>query len=106
MIRGSAAGALFSLLSVVANAAAPTHPPADTQDEVRQLLDHIGASGCAFELNKTWYDARAAQTHLQHKYRYLAARGMVHNDRGLHREGRDQEQYQPGGRTARSHRDS
>jgi hypothetical protein len=77
MTRRSAAGALFSLLTLVASAVALAQPAADVQDEVRQLLDRVEASGCQFERNGTWYDALTAKTHLQDKYRYLAARGQI-----------------------------
>lgn len=44
---------------------------APVDDEIGQLLDRLGRSGCQFLRNGTWYDGERAQQHLQRKYRYL-----------------------------------
>jgi hypothetical protein len=49
------------------------------QREVAQLLDFVGKSGCQFNRNGSWYDAKKARDHLQEKYDYLNRRGQVPN---------------------------
>jgi hypothetical protein len=48
-----------------------------TGDEVQHLLDYLGRSGCQFNRNGDWHDARAARDHLQEKYDYLKKRDLV-----------------------------
>jgi hypothetical protein len=59
-------------LTVSAASAAQTTPPSSTQLEITSLLESVGASGCDFYRNGTWYDAKQAQRHLQMKYSGLA----------------------------------
>jgi hypothetical protein len=50
---------------------------ATTKQEIAQLLDHLGASGCRFNRNGTWYDASRAVAHLDRKYKYLIENNLV-----------------------------
>jgi hypothetical protein len=50
-------------------------PPAVV--EINFLLTVLGASGCEFFRNGTWYDAHQAQAHLNNKYQWLVARDRV-----------------------------
>jgi hypothetical protein len=65
--------ALGSVLAPAAGAA----PPAMVQQEVNYLLGYIGNSGCEFNRNSTWNDAKAAEAHAREKYDYLAALGWI-----------------------------
>lgn len=59
--------------AVIASAA----PTAKAQREVDGLIAALGNSGCEFERNGTWHDAKTARAHLQKKYDYLRKRGMA-----------------------------
>jgi len=52
--------------------AAQSATPAGAQLEINSLLEDVGASGCEFYRNGTWYDAKRAQAHLHLKYQALA----------------------------------
>ena len=52
---------------------------ASSKAEIGALLDRLGASGCQFNRNGTWYDAQKARAHLEEKYAYLQKRDMVPN---------------------------
>ena len=45
--------------------------------EIAALIAALGASGCAFQRNGTWYDAATARAHLQRKYEYLRKRDLA-----------------------------
>lgn len=64
----------LALLFAGVAAAAPT-PQA--QREIDALIAGLGSSGCRFERNGSWYDAKKAQSHLQQKYDYLRKRDMA-----------------------------
>lgn len=59
--------------AVIASAA----PTAKAQREIDGLIAALGDSGCEFERNGSWHDAKAARAHLQKKYDYLRKRGMA-----------------------------
>ncbi|MES2671677.1 MAG: DUF5329 domain-containing protein [Pseudomonadota bacterium] len=61
-------------VSAVAASAAPS-PKA--QREIDGLIAALGDSGCEFERNGSWHDAKTARAHLQKKYDYLRRRGMA-----------------------------
>ncbi|MBO9717083.1 MAG: DUF5329 family protein [Pseudoxanthomonas sp.] len=51
--------------------------PATVADaEIRALIAQLGQSSCRFQRNGRWYDAVAAQAHLQRKYDWAQRRGM------------------------------
>ncbi|WP_345533656.1 DUF5329 domain-containing protein [Viridibacterium curvum] len=52
-------------------------PSAVTTQEVTQLLDHLGSSGCQFNRNGSWYSSAQAKDHLISKYRYLLDKGKL-----------------------------
>jgi hypothetical protein len=62
------------MLSAAAASAAPT---AKAQREIDGLIAALGDSGCEFERNGSWHDAKAARAHLQKKYDYLRKRDMA-----------------------------
>lgn len=66
---------LPALLAFAGVASAAPTPQA--QREINALITGLGASGCQFERNGSWYDAKKAQAHLQDKYDYLRKRGMA-----------------------------
>ena len=45
--------------------------------EVDQILARVAQSGCEFYRAGSWYTAADARSHLERKYRYLAARNMI-----------------------------
>lgn len=47
---------------------------AETPKEIDGLIQAVGRSGCQFERNGKWYEAAAAQSHLQRKYDWLRKR--------------------------------
>jgi len=51
--------------------------PRSVRSEVESLLASIEASGCSFNRNGTWHDAKAAIAHLRDKYDYLVARDLI-----------------------------
>jgi Family of unknown function (DUF5329) len=59
--------------AIIASAA----PIAKAQREVDGLIAALGNSGCEFERNGSWHDAKTARAHLQKKYDYLRKRGMA-----------------------------
>lgn len=60
-----------------ATARTPAAVPTTTQREVEALIAALGDSGCRFQRNGTWHDARAAQAHLRRKYDWLRERDRV-----------------------------
>jgi hypothetical protein len=73
--RALQAACVLAALSVVPSVPAWAEPR--TGDEVQHLLDYLGRSGCQFNRNGDWHDARAARDHLQEKYDYLKKRDLV-----------------------------
>jgi hypothetical protein len=73
MIRSLACVLLLAACASTLQAA----PTVQSQREITALIDGLGASGCRFERNGSWYDAKTAQAHLQKKYDYLRKRGMA-----------------------------
>jgi hypothetical protein len=69
--------ALLLMLSMLVLPAARASPPPAAQVEIDYLLAHVGASGCEFYRNGSWYDGPRAQAHLRAKYDYLALRNLV-----------------------------
>lgn len=63
------------LLALAATAAAAPTPQA--KREIEGLIAGLGASGCGFERNGRWHDAKTAQAHLQRKYDYLRKRDLA-----------------------------
>ena len=45
--------------------------------EIEQLLARLGASGCRFQRNGSWYTAHDARAHLENKYRYLLDKQLI-----------------------------
>jgi hypothetical protein len=67
--------AVVALLALAATAAAAPTPQA--KREIEALIAGLGASGCSFERNGRWHDAKTAQAHLQRKYDYLRKRDLA-----------------------------
>jgi hypothetical protein len=58
-------------------APAPSSAQAPAVAEISYLLTSMGASGCEFYRNGSWYDSRTAQAHLQDKYDRLLAMDRI-----------------------------
>ena len=71
------AGAWVVALGLAIVPAARAEPPALVQQEIAYLLGHIGASGCDFERNGSWSDAKTAEAHVRLKYGYLLRWGRI-----------------------------
>lgn len=88
--------ALCAWLSVAAAVSAQAGPPASAapsapasrpatvagpasvaRREITALIVALGASGCEFQRNGTWYDAATARAHLQRKYEHLRKRDLA-----------------------------
>jgi hypothetical protein len=65
---------VLGLLLALPAAAAP--PPRAAR-EIDGLIGALGASGCEFQRNGSWYPAKKAQEHLRRKYDWLRKRDMV-----------------------------
>lgn len=52
-------------------------PSAGARQEIDYLLAYIGRSGCEFNRNGSWHDAKAAQDHVRTKYEFLLARDLI-----------------------------
>lgn len=59
---------LCALLGLAMAAIARSAAPPTMEPEIMALLRDVGASGCKFYRNGTWYDARRARAHLELKY--------------------------------------
>lgn len=68
--------ALFMGIHLLANAAI-AQPVSQSREEIAHLLQYVEQSGCQFNRNGTWYQARDARLHLQKKYDYLDKRGLA-----------------------------
>jgi len=63
--------------ALLATPSAWAEPPPAVQREISQLLAYLEASGCDFQRNGQWHDARAARVHIEAKYQYLLQRDLV-----------------------------
>lgn len=61
---------LWLLLAFPAAAAPSAH-------EIEQLIASLGASGCDFQRNGSWYPAKKAEAHLRRKYEWLRERNLA-----------------------------
>ena len=65
---------LVAALAPQVHAQAPASTAADM--EIRALIGQLGESSCRFQRNGRWYEAAAAQAHLQRKYDWARRRRM------------------------------
>ena len=68
---------LLLLLALVTAAPAGAAPPPAAAREIENLIAALGASGCDFQRNGSWYPAKKAEQHLRRKYDYLRERDKV-----------------------------
>jgi hypothetical protein len=57
--------------------AARAVPSAGALQEIDYLLRFVEESGCAFNRNGTWHDAKAARAHIRMKYEYILAQDGI-----------------------------
>lgn len=50
---------------------------ATSRTEIEHLLAYLGTSGCQFNRNGDWYDAKAATGHINDKYQYLLGKNKI-----------------------------
>lgn len=67
---------MMPALLAAAAATGASLPPRE-QADIEALLERVGASGCDFQRNGTWYAAAAAGDHLRRKYRVLREAGRI-----------------------------
>ena len=68
----------FLLLLCMAMPAVAAPPPTAVR-EIEGLITALGASGCDFQRNGSWYPSKQAEQHLRRKYDYLRERDKVAN---------------------------
>jgi hypothetical protein len=68
---------LVAVAAMAVQTAASAEPSPRAQAEIAYLLGVVGASGCDFNRNGSWYDAKRAEEHLRGKYEYLLQRDRV-----------------------------
>ena len=68
---------LCALLLLAAFDIARAAPPPAAAREIERLIATLGATGCAFERNGSWYPAKQAEGHLRDKYQWLRKRDLV-----------------------------
>jgi hypothetical protein len=71
------ASAMALTLGLCTTSAARAAPSPGVLQEIDYLLRFIEASGCEFNRNGTWHDAKTAQAHVRLKYEYLLARDAI-----------------------------
>ncbi|HRE18203.1 MAG TPA: DUF5329 domain-containing protein [Rhodocyclaceae bacterium] len=74
---GTARALLLLAAFACSSAGAAATPNAITTQEVAQLLERLGNSGCEFKRNGTWHGAAQARDHLNGKYKYLLDKGRI-----------------------------
>jgi len=47
------------------------------QQEITHLFSYLANSGCQFNRNGSWYDAKAAMNHINDKYQYLLGKDRI-----------------------------
>ena len=68
---------LVAMSAMAVQTVATAGPSPRVQAEIAFLLKAVGTSGCEFNRNGTWYDAKRAQEHLRSKYEYLSQRDRI-----------------------------
>jgi Family of unknown function (DUF5329) len=69
--------ALALLIGMAAMPAAGAATPHIASTEIDALLQAVEDSDCEFYRNGSWYDGKAAQSHLRHKYELLAGANRI-----------------------------
>ena len=67
----------IALLCLALAFPASSAPPSATAGEIEQLISSLGASGCDFQRNGSWYPAKKAEEHLRRKYEWLHERNLA-----------------------------
>ncbi|MFC5577750.1 DUF5329 domain-containing protein [Lysobacter niabensis] len=65
------------LLCLVLAFPAWSAPPSASAGEIERLIASLGASGCDFQRNGSWYPAKKAEDHLRRKYEWLRERELA-----------------------------
>ncbi len=66
---------LAAAMMATGGAMAATAEPA--RSEIGHLLGAVEKSGCKFQRNGSWHDARAARKHMEKKFAYLDKRDLA-----------------------------
>ena len=77
-----------------AGAAAPPTPAPTPAHEIEQLIAGLGASGCDFQRNGSWYPPTKAEAHLRRKYEWLRERDLAATAEQFIERARHQEQHE------------
>jgi hypothetical protein len=76
-VQGIGVMRLLLLLALVVEVPAGAAPPPAAVREIEGLIAALGASGCDFQRNGSWYPAKKAEQHLRRKYDYLRERDKI-----------------------------
>ena len=78
MVNGMDMKTLFGLILLLAiSDMAMAAPSPKAKAEIAGLMDALAKSGCQFQRNGDWHDAKQARAHLQRKYDYLLKKNRV-----------------------------
>ena len=67
----------LALLMMLLSPELQSEPDATAQQEISHLMTRLGASGCQFNRNGSWYPSSTAESHLRRKYEYLLKKDLV-----------------------------
>ena len=71
------ARAMALMLGLCIALAGRAEPAASARREIDHLLQYIEESGCAFNRNGTWHDAKTARAHVLTKYDFLLGQDRI-----------------------------
>ena len=67
------------ILSVSLGLVYAGEPDNKTLNEISHLLSFISSAPCQFHRNGKWYDSPDARAHIERKYDFVLAKGMIHS---------------------------
>lgn len=65
------------LAAIIAASPSFAATPEPARSEIAHLLGAVEASGCKFNRNGSWHDAKAARRHMETKFAYLDKRDLA-----------------------------
>ncbi len=68
---------LLAFVFIVALGSHAVAATATSRSEINALLQALGASQCEFFRNGTWYDSKAAESHLKRKFDYFERKHLL-----------------------------
>lgn len=68
---------IFTLVCMLSSLSYGAELSAATQQEISHLFSYLENSGCQFNRNDSWYEAKDAVTHINKKYQYLLGKNLI-----------------------------